>query len=119
MGPFVILGAKERKSTWGDKKKMVNQFTDFEIFEEEYYDFADFLALELSDQRRKDRDNKKLRMSRRYRVPNFFIKSSEKNQPWSGKTRSRKTNRKRIPQKSLLLAKTSSFSSTLTDKPEL
>merc|ERR1712035_148831 len=61
MGPFVILGAKERKSTWGDKKKMVNQFTDFEIFEEEYYDFADFLALELSDQRRKDRDNKKLR----------------------------------------------------------
>merc|ERR1712035_130503 len=78
MGPFVILGAKERKSTWGDKKKMVNQFTDFEIFEEEYYDFADFLALELSDQSRKDRDNKKLRMSRRYRVPNFFIKSSEK-----------------------------------------
>ena len=40
---------------------MVKQFTDFEIFEEEYYDFADFLALELSDQRRKDRDNKKLR----------------------------------------------------------
>ena len=44
---------------------MIKQFSDFEIFEEEYYDFADFLALELSDKRRKDRHNKKKRMSRR------------------------------------------------------
>ena len=52
---------------------MVKQMSDFEIFEEEYYDFADFLALELSAKRRKDRDNKKLRMTirRPMKFPSF------------------------------------------------
>jgi len=54
---------------------MVKQFSDLEIFEEEYYDFADFLALELSDKRRKDRDDKKMRMVRRpLKFPSFSAK---------------------------------------------
>ena len=58
---------------------MVKQFSDFDMFEKEYYDFADFLALELSDKRRKDRDNKKLRMTRRpLKFPGFSAKTSAK-----------------------------------------
>ncbi|CBY32449.1 unnamed protein product [Oikopleura dioica] len=76
---------------------MVTQFSDFEIFEKEYYDFADFLALELSDQRRKDRDNKKMRMSRR---PLKFPSLSAKRKADFSVLKTKKANGKRIEKES-------------------
>ena len=77
---------------------MVKQFSDFEMFEKEYYDFADFLALELSDKRRKDRDNKKLRMTRRpLKFPGLSAKTSAKISVARAKKLMERGSKKRAP----------------------